>query len=428
MKPGASISFDCDDVDNIIDPVDGVRKLVLMVSLFVIFFVFACQYAAIARIFLPGQVADLDPANKVANLGAIGAVTSLGIAAATLLSGALSDRLRSRWGRRTPFVVVGASVGCLMTFSMSQASNLWTLGAFWVVGTFFLNSMDGPLTTLIADRFRKNARGIASGCVGAGITSGLTVGTILAGNLGNDLTTGYSSFAIALMLATAGFVVLNREPSTLAMPSIPLTLRDFLRSFWIDPRIYPDFALVFCARFLMFIGYTSVVVFTLYSLTDYIGLSAEEARHEMATIFLIQLVGNVVFGLGAGYFSDKINRRKPFVITASLLVSIAFLIPVFQPTLEGMYWFAAFMGAGFGAYTAVDTALMTDVLPKASGASSGKDLSILQIAITVPQILGSVLAVTILAMFDQDYRSLFLAGTIFVIASSLLIVPIRSTR
>src|SRR3546814_2386466 len=54
--------------------------------------------------------------------------------------------------------------------------------------------------------------------------------------------------------------------------------------------------------------------------------------------------------------------------------------------------YAALIGIGYGAFMSVDMALMTQVLPKADGEATGKDLGILTTAVNIPQILSPVFA------------------------------------
>ncbi|WP_206517739.1 MFS transporter [Sphingobium algorifonticola] len=393
-----------------------------------IFFVFAAKYAAIARVFLPNQVALLNPADKVANLALITSVTAVAIAIVTPLSGALSDRTRSRFGKRTPYILGGATIGCALVVMMPQASSLAMLLVLWATGAFFLNGMKAPLTTIIADRFPITNRGLASGCMGAGLTSGLTAGTIAAAILVGNLALGYTAFTAVLLGATILFVSLNREPSSIGEPLDPFSWRRFLSDFWVSPRRHPDFAWAFFGRFFMFMGYTGVVGYTLYTLRDYIHMDAAESNRQVAIIFTIELVTAIIAGLGSGWLSDRLQRRKPFVFLASFAIGLSFMVPVVMPSLTGMYVYAVILGIGYGAFTAVDMALMTQVLPKTAYESSGKNLGILSIAVTLPQIFGLSMAAAILIGSGNDYRILFGSGAFLVILSSFMVLPIRSVR
>lgn len=108
----------------------------------------------------------------------------------------------------------------------------------------------------------------------------------------------------------------------------------------------------------MFLGYQGVVTCQLYILQDYIGLSVAQSNHAIGTISVITLATLLFSGLVSGYLSDKLQRRKIFVFTSSVLMAIGLIIPLFMPTLTGMYLYAAVLGLGYGAFTSIDMALM----------------------------------------------------------------------
>ena len=107
---------------------------------------------------------------------------------------------------------------------------------------------------------------------------------------------------------------------------------------------------------------------------------------------------------------------------------LALVAPLIQPSLPAMYVYAGLIGLGYGAFMSVDLALMTQVLPKDAGGSTGKDLGLLTTAVNIPQILSPVLAAWLLHASGGDYRALFVASMLFVFAGSFLVLPIRSVK
>ncbi|GAL24419.1 major facilitator superfamily MFS_1 [Vibrio variabilis] len=174
----------------------------------------------------------------------------------------------------------------------------------------------------------------------------------------------------------------------------------------------------------MYLGYQGVVTYQLYILQDYIGLSVENSNHAIGTIAVITLITLLISGLLSGFMSDRLQRRKIFVFLSSVIMGIALLIPLVMPTLTGMYLYAAVLGLGYGAYTAIDMALMTQVLPK-GGKNAGKDMGILTIATVLPQSISPILSAWLLSQFGGDYSSLFIAAMLCVFASSVLVLPIN---
>ncbi|HAT2828764.1 TPA: SLC45 family MFS transporter [Klebsiella oxytoca] len=407
--------------------VTGRKKNILLASLFTNFFVLLALYCGVISVLLPNHVAQIDPANKANNLAIVMTTALLFTIFAQPIAGALSDRCRSTWGRRSPFIVGGALLGGLAIFGISMTTTIAGIAVFWLMAAVSLNCMNGPLATVIADRFLPENRGIASGFVGAGSTAGGTVGIILAGYLAWNLQLGYLVFALAIAACCVAFVLINREPSTRHMEVEPFRWGSFFKNFWVSPRKYPDFGWAFFGRFAMYLGYQGVVTYQLYILQDFIGLSVEESNYAIGTISVITLVTLLFSGLVSGVLSDKLQRRKIFVFLSTLLMAAGLCVPLFMPTLTGMYIYAAIMGLGYGAYTSIDMALMTQVLP-GGGKQAGKDMGILTIATVLPQSFSPILSAWLLATFNNDYSSLFIAAIVFVFASSFFVLPIKSVK
>lgn len=407
--------------------VTGRRKNILLASLFTNFFVLLALYCGVISVLLPNHVAQIDPENKANNLAIVMTTALLFTIFAQPIAGALSDRCRSTWGRRSPFIVGGALIGGLAIFGISMTTTIAGIAVFWLMAAVSLNCMNGPLATVVADRFLPENRGIASGFVGAGSTAGGTVGIILAGYLAWNLQLGYLVFALAIAACCVAFVLINREPSTRTMEVEPFRWGAFFKNFWVSPRQYPDFGWAFFGRFAMYLGYQGVVTYQLYILQDYIGLSVEDSNYAIGTISVITLVTLLFSGLVSGIISDKLQRRKIFVFLSTLLMAAGLCVPLIMPTLSGMYIYAAIMGLGYGAYTSIDMALMTQVLP-GGGKQAGKDMGILTIATVLPQSFSPILSAWLLATFSNNYSALFIAAIVFVFASSFFVLPIKSVK
>ena len=103
----------------------------------------------------------------------------------------------------------------------------------------------------------------------------------------------------------------------------------------------------------------------------------------------------VVFGA----WSDRLGRRKVFVIWSGLVVRLAprVLLGVGQ-TWPAALAAAVVMGCAYGIYTAVDFALITEVLPTA--VDRAKDLGVINIANALPQVFAPVLAGVLLWLVE----------------------------
>lgn len=406
----------------------GRQRTRLQVSLMVNFFLLMALYSGVLGVLLPNQIAELDPGDKANNLALLFAVTSVFSTLATPVAGALSDRTRSRWGRRAPWIAVGSLVGSLCLFGVSWMTSFWSVMVLWVMAAVAYNSMQPAMTTLIADRFAPETRGGVSGIVGAGMTAGLTAGTVVAGYLASAPMVAYGLFAAAIAASCLAFIAVNREPSSAETPARRFVWGEFVRGFWISPREHPDFAWAFLSRFTIYMGYQAVAAYLLYILRDYIGLGDGESNIAIANMAIVTLVTLVIASLVSGWWSDRIQRRKPFVVAGSLIMGCAMAAPLIVPSMTGMWVYAAVIGVGYGMFMSIDIALMTQVLPKSALGDEGRDLGVLTTAVNIPQIISPVMAAVLLGIFDGNYRAILWAALVFVFASALCVLPIRSVR
>lgn len=407
---------------------ENARRVRLQLSLAINFFLLMALYSGVLGVLLPNQIAALNPAQKANNLALMFAITSVFSTLTTPIAGALSDRTRTRWGRRSPWIAIASLIGSLCLFGVSWQTSFWSLMVLWVMATVAYNSMQPAMTTVIADRFPPETRGVVSGVVGAGMTAGLTAGTVVAGYLAGARVLAYSLFAVAIAVSCLAFVLINREPSSADAPARPFSWKGFLASFWIDPKAHPDFAWAFAGRFTVYMGYQAVAAYLLYILRDYIGLSDANSNLAIANLAILTLVCLIASSLISGFLSDRLQRRKPFVIASSLIMGCAMVAPLVMPNMTGMWIYAGVIGVGYGMFMSIDMALMTQVLPQTTAGDEGKDLGVLTTAVNIPQIISPVMAAILLNVFDGNYAAIFIAAIIFVFGSAFCIAPIRSVR
>ena len=397
----------------------------LLPSLSVLALVMFASYSGLGQVLLPNQLTLVDEPNKVTNLAIISSASFIFTLLTQPIIGTFSDRTRSRLGRRAPWMIIGAAIGGLLLVGMGSLTSIVWIGVFWIVMQVSFNAIQGPMTAIVPDRFPRSKRGAASAAFGLGTTLGLTLGVIISGQLAANLGVAYTVFGAAILIVVLAFVLINRDYSSKAAEREPLTLKSFFAGLWISPRKHPDFAWAFAARFLFILGYFVVFFFQLFLLTDYVGLELDQANKSIGLLAFVSLGTTVIGVLVGGSWSDRIRRRKVFVYVASAFVAAGFVFPLVMPTFTGMVLMGAVSGIGFGLYTACDTALMTEVLPK-DGATAGKDLGILNIATNLPQALSTALAGLLIA--SLGYPAIFVFGMVAVVVAGLVLIPIKSVR
>ena len=341
--------------------------------------------------------------------------------------GVISDRWRSAFGRRAFWIVAGAIGGAVFMVGLRYSSTIALLTVFWTVGQVSLNFMQAPLSTTVADRVPENRVGMVSGLSGVGMMGGFTGGSVVAGLLMNRLGLDtYFVFALAVVAGALLFVALAKDRSSKNLEVAPFDWIGFFKGYAIPMRDH-DFRWTWIARFFMFFGYTAISNFVLYILQSHIqpALSASEANTTFAGLSSAALPGQLLMMLIAGRLSDKVGRRKPFVIGSSAFIAAIMLIPILAPTLPAFYVFFILLAASYGMYMAVDVALFIDVLPDKEAA--GRDLGVANVASNIGQMLAPVAAGQIVAL-TAGYSALFIMSIVAVAVSAAAIIPVKKVR
>ncbi|MFJ8129332.1 MFS transporter [Streptomyces hydrogenans] len=368
-----------------------------------------------AELFAPGT--GLSKESLLAWVTGVGAVVSL---AANPLFGALSDRTTSRHGRRTPWIVAGAAGGALSLLLLGAADAVWALFLGWCLVQLTLNAAFAAVTAAVPDRVPRAQRGAVGGWLGAAQILGVVAGTGLATAAGG-VGAGYAACAVFTLVGVAPYVLRHRDLRLAAADRPAWSWRGFLAGFRLSPRAHPDLAWAWLTRFLINLGNALVLLYLFYYLRDRLQHPDPETGVLVLTaVNGVTLLATVVLG---GIWSDRVGRRKPFVLWSGVLMALATGLLAGWQTWPGALVAAALLGIGFGVFTSVDFALMTDVLPKA--ADRGKDLGVINIANSLPQVAAPALAAPLVTHLG-GYRALYLVAAGVGLLGALLVRRIRA--
>jgi MFS family permease len=402
-------------------PVKGLRRLLAWIipanlGIYLI-------WGAVPGILLPHQITLLfGEADKVANLTIVATIGAFAAMVAQPIAGQISDRTRSRFGRRAPWMLLGALAGGLALVGLAFADSLVGVVIAWTLVQICYNFAQGPLSAVLPDRVPLSRRGLFAALSGIGLMVGAIGGQVVGSLFFNSLTAGYITFAVVALAMMALFNLFNPDyPSTKLQPE-PFKLGDFLRTFWVNPIKHPDFFWAFTGRLLLYTGYFAVTGYQLFLLTDYFGV--ENPETVIPLLGLISLAGILISTVVSGPLSDRFGRRKPFVFASAAVTGLALVLPWMWPDLTAWMIMTFLAGLGFGMFQAVDTALISEVLPSAK--SFAKDLGVVNIAATLPQTLAPGVAGAIVLAFG--YAGLFPVGIALSLLGAFAVWPIRSTR
>src|SRR5262249_48026129 len=150
----------------------------------------------------------------------------------------------------------------------------------------------------------------------------------------------------------------------------PFRIKQLVAAYWLNPAKHRDFFLTWLARCLVFLGYTTVVNFMFYYLRDAVQYErlfpGQTTAQGVQTFFAVNVGSILLASLVGGIISDKLQRRKAFVIASGLVMMVALSLYAFFPTWPMVLAGTAVLGFGFGIFLAVDLALASQVLPAAA--------------------------------------------------------------
>ncbi|TDU80010.1 MFS transporter [Streptomyces sp. KS 21] len=372
------------------------------------------------QLLLARQAQQLTPDHKASTLALVTGVGAAVSMVADPVFGALSDRTTSPAGRRIPWVVAGVAGGAAGLLVLARASSVAGVIAGWCLVQLALNAAYAALTAAVPDQVPPRQRGLVGGWLGVAQVGGILVGTALA-TVAGGVTAGYLACAAFSVLAAVPYVVMRRDTRLWPDARPAFRWRTFLTGFWIDPRSHPDFGWAWLTRFLMNLSYSVSTMYLLYYLTDAVHYEDDTDTGVLILTALnaLTLLATVVI---SGVRSDRTGRRKVYVIGSGLVISAATLLLAVWQTWTGAIVASLVLGVGFGVYTSVDFALLTDVLPTAE--DRGRDLGVINIANALPQVLAPVIAAPVVTHFG-GYTALYVLAGALALAGSVLVRRIR---
>jgi len=391
------------------------------------------------QVLLAQQAEALDAADKEQVLALVTGVGAFVSVVCNPLAGAFSDRTTLRAGRRLPWLVGGALGGAVSLVVLSAAPNVPVMLLGWCGVQATLNAMLAAVTAMIPDQVPVERRGRIGGIAAVAQTVGVVAGTGIAAATGS-IAAGYLAIAAFLIVLTVPFSLSSRDVALPTSYRPPFSPRSFLASFWIPPRAYPDFGWAWLTRFLVNLGNALGLLYLLYFLQDVLGFSSDEAENRVFVLTAIYALTLVLTTVVAGAWSDRIGRRKVFVIWSGLVSGCAAALLGIGQTWPTALAAAVVMGCAYGIYTAVDFALITEVLPAA--VDRAKDLGVINIANALPQVLAPVLAGVLLYVvkelggvvdpnrsgFSVGYFAVYFLAFLASVLGSVFVTRIRGVR
>lgn len=382
------------------------------------------------QLLLPAQVARQLPADSwvttVVYFGLVSGIACLFTVIVYPLTGALSDRTTSRFGRRRPWIAVGLLTLAGGLSLLGLQTTLVGVIVFWSMSLIGFCIASAALSAMISDRVPEDQRGLVSGWISAPNAVGILLGMVLVTAVFTDQAAGYLAIAVLVVLFGIPFLAVTEDTpltSEQRAAMTPITPRTIGAALWISPRRYPDFGWTLLSRVLVNLGNAMATTMLLYFFA--FGLELAEPEGFLIQTTLIYMGMTILSALLLGKLSDVIGRRKLFVLGAGCAQAISAILLSVAPSTSTAIVCSVLLGLGQGCFFAVDQALATEVLPNPD--SRGKDLGIMNVALAVPQAFGPLVGAAVVVAFGS-FGGLFLVSGVIGLAGAILILKVRAVR
>ena len=303
--------------------------------------------------------------------------------------GMISDYTKSRWGRRKPFIAIGATLDVLFLYGIGSANDYLTLVAFLIAVQFSSNFAQGPFQGYVPDLVPQKQVGLASALVGVMQTLGFVLGTI-------TITFGVTTGQYLVPLVFLGLVELGTGIGTILWVREGRTARErrgrswwsIARSAWgMDILQERSFVNLVLSRLFFLAGTNMLLGFYIIFMDQSLKLPTAEQQFWIivtgATMALLTMASTIP----SAKISDRVGR-KPVIYVAAAIGAVGLLIIGLAPTVQVFVVGTVLIGVATGTFLAVDWALMTDIIPKAS---SGRYMGISNIAVAIGGPFASVI-------------------------------------
>jgi len=299
----------------------------------------------------------------------LGLLTFFGLILAMIiqpLSGALSDRWSSKFGRRRPFVLLGSGGDLVFLLILGFIGGIPALFVGYIGLQISSNVAHGPLQGWLPDEVPAEQLGIASGIKTSLDMAGIILSSLLMGFLitAENADPTLSILVIIGVLVIFGAITLvfakehNIDPTPRARTDWKALWKQVF-NFHVDgDKSY--WQLIF-SRFLYLVGIYGFQSFAQYYIRD----KFSDQDPILFTQFVMGafVIVLIIFSLISGAKSDK-GGRKRWQIASSFIGALGAVLLIFAKTPAQLIIFGSIMGVGLGIFLSVNWALANQMAPQ----------------------------------------------------------------
>ena len=273
--------------------------------------------------------------------------------------GAISDKVNTKWGRRTPFIFVGtclAVVFFLLLGTIREPSLLWLFIVVLLLTLISMATFRSPAVALMPDVTVKPLRSKGNAIINLMGTAGgilvLVFGIVF--QTGAEGKTDFLSYVVAVcVLMVAGLIVflltvkeplwakeMEEDTKKYGIDEVPGSVNEGQKRALSKDEMR-SLLLILASVALWYIGYNAV--------TSKYSVYAQEVLHvDFNTTLIVAQAAAIVSYIPVGIVSSKVGRRKA-ILTGIVMLTTAFVVAIFLTDVSSeLAMFPIFALAGIG--------------------------------------------------------------------------------
>ena len=375
-------------------------------------FLFALANAAgfiafipLLTLVLPAKIGALAGDFQIEWLAAASLAGAVAASVANVGFGWASDVIGTRRG--------WAALGLVLTLASYVAIHFATSALAIVLAVIgyqvALNMLLAPVTAWAADVVPDSDKGLLGGLLAAGPAAGAVAGAIVTLPMIGGQSSQLALICMLVLCLAAPLLALGSASARVPAPQ-PAP---------IEVRRYFDFSVLWIARLLVQIAGAVLFTFLLYYFQ---GNAVPASQFQVALLSAATLLAAFPLTLALGRISDRIGPRKPFLFAAVVTAAGGLLIMALQQSLAlAMVGYAIF-GCATASFLALHSAFSMQLLP--SPARYGRDLGVLNLTNTLPNIIAPALAVWLVP--GRGFGPLLTLLAFLMLLAGLFVLMVRS--
>lgn len=377
---------------------------------------FIC-FIPLLTLLLPAKAELIGGADKALLLSQTAMLGGLSAAAANLLFGSLSDRTRGPLGRRRPWILAGLALVAVALALIGGASGPVQLAVGVVAFQLAVNALYAPLTALVPDMVADTQKGLISAWAGAALPIANLFTAVVVTRLAGSPPVQFAVVIAVAAMMILPFALTVREPrsprSAAAPPRLSFDALKDRRFFW-----------TFVSRLLVESAVAINTLYLLFLLQDLPGARPRgwSALELFGALLIASTVAAALGGFIGGVGSDRLRRRRIFVIAGGVGMAAALALMVAWPAWPGPLAGQLLFGAAHGLHATTVAAMTAEILPDRSAA--GRDLGVMNMAIALPQSLAPASAAVLLGL-GLPLTAVFLAASVAALVAAAVLAPLR---